>query len=140
MKFNSLELRGTALLMLCLFSPYLWYFVPKEILWSFPFFDADCRCFSFSPKAFRTYQLRDILPLYAPFFLSCIYIYARGLFPIIKVSIYKWTVNIWMFHFWYMAVLAIDLFASFSHTPVIRTIAIVIGCVLHSKWLLDNNR
>lgn len=131
---NSNGLLGTALLMLCLFFPYAWYFIPYDLVWTFLFFDASTQEFSLNPVETRSYPIQTIAPFYFSFVAIPIYIYARGLIPVMTV----WGINVWAFHFGYTSILAADLFLSFSHTPYIRTVAIVLGVCLHSLWVINN--
>jgi len=106
-------------------------------MWSFPYLDNTTYSFSLSPIEYRTYQLRDILPLYFPFFLVPIYIACKGLIPEMVVSIGKIKINLWAVHITYVSLQAIDLFLSFSQTPYFRTGFIVVGLILQVKWLMD---
>ena len=140
MRFHLDSVLGSILLMLSLFLPLTWNFFPSDWMWSFPFLDNTTYSFSLSPIEYRTYQLRDILPLYFPFFLVPVYIASKSLIPEMVVSIGKIKIDLWMLHIAYVSLQAIDLFLSFSQSPYFRTVFIVVGVVLHLKWLLDNTR
>jgi hypothetical protein len=131
---------GSALMMLSLFLPLCFNFIPYDIVWTFPFFDGSTQEFSFNPVEYRTYPIQTIAPFYFPYLLIPIYLLSKSLIPDMVVSIGKLKINLWSYHLTYVSLQAIDLFLSFSQTPYFRTGFIVVGVVLHVRWLLDNIR
>ncbi len=139
MRFHSLGfVLSSALLTLSLFLPLTWNFIPYEVTWSFPFYDASCKCFSLNPGTYKTYPIQTIAPYYYAFRLCPLYIYVRGLIPVMKVNI-GFNVNIWAVHFIYVSFGALDLFISMLRTPYFRTFFIIVGCALQVKWLLGRD-
>jgi len=129
-------LRATILMMVALLLPLLWNMIPISIIWAFPFFDAKCQCFSWSPVEYRSYPIQTIAPLYFSFGVVPIYIYCRGLVQEMKV----WNIDLWVFHLAFYAIQAFDIFLAFSQIPYYRTFFVFVGITLHIKYLLDNNR
>lgn len=131
------SLKGSILLMLSLFLPLCWNFIPADVIWSFPFFDASTKEFSLDPAEYRSYPLRDILPFYFMSFQIPIYIYCNRILPS-KMELYGF--NIWNLYFLYFSIQAIDLMMCFSQLPYYRTAFIIAGCFLQFYWIKSRFR
>lgn len=139
MRFHSLGfVLGSALLMLSLFLPLCWNFIP-DIDWTFFFYDASCKCFSLSPTKTASRSIQALAPFYFNFLLVPIYIYCRGLIPIMDVRIRRFRINLWHLHIFYLTIQAVDLFISYLQIPYYRTFFIMVGCALQIKWLLGRD-
>lgn len=140
-RFHSLGfVLGSSLLMLSLFLPLSFNFIPYEAVWAFPFFDASTQEFSLSPSEYRSYPIQTIAPFYFQYLLAPIYLTSKALVPYMVVTFKKGVkVNLWTFHIAYLSLQAVDLFMSFSQTPYFRTFFILTGVALHVKWLFDDN-
>ena len=137
MKFHSLSfVLGSMLLMLSLFCPLLWNFIP-DIDWTFIFYDVSCKCFSWNPIKYTHRTIQDLAPFYFNFILMPVYILSKGLIPEMVVSIGKIKINLWNYHIMYVSLQAIDLFLSYLQFPYYRTAFIVVGLILQVKWLMD---
>lgn len=123
-------------MMASLFLPLLHNFIPEDLIWAFPFFDAQCECFSWNPSEFRKYPIKAIVPFYFAFGVAPIYIYCRGLVPEMKAI----GINLWGFHFIYYTIQAFDIFMAFGQIQYYRTVFIFLGMALHFKWLIEYKR
>lgn len=138
MRFHGKLFFGSVLLILSLFLPLSWHFIPEDLTWFFPFYDKTCKCFSFVPIEYAHYKLYDVIPLYCPFVMLPMCLLAKDLIPEMAVKVSSVKINIYYFHVAYYALCAIDLFMSFSQAHYFRTSFILVGCYLQVKHYTDN--
>jgi hypothetical protein len=126
-------LKASILMMVSLFLPLAHNFISSDLMWSFPYFDANCECFSFNPKGYRSYPIKAIVPFYFAFGVVPIYIYCRELVPQMILGVF----NLWSLHFIYYTIQAVDIFIAFGTIQYYRTAFILVGIALHVKFLLN---
>jgi len=137
------ELKASILMMASLIFCLTWHFLPDDVFFVFPFFDEIDDSFSLNPEEYRRYNLKILLPFFVEAIMPFIYIPCLLLSNSMIRPVGRFKINIWHLYFIWEGLKTLDFMLSFSQTPYLRTIIIIIILAVHAEYIIcktDNSR
>jgi len=132
------EIKASSLLILSLFIPLTWHFIPADIELPYLFFNETCNCFSLFPEEYKTFNLRDSAPFYCPFIIMSIFAYCSKHIGNMYAVICGIRISILKIHVLFLALQGLDLMLSFLQAKYYRTFFIVIGISCQLIYLFQD--